>query len=308
MPDVLFLQELGGQSGLATGHTVTKDLTLNGVEYVVYVHNSPKAHLNTAILVNSELNPSTPQFTPLPAGLFLQLRLGTAPFALASLHLPHDQREDAFDVWTTTMEQITQALALVPVSHSVLVGGDFNQPLHTSQDTFSPMAQLRMLLARFRLRISEDIGPTWHARGLETLLDFLLFRHEGMLSSANKREDLRLALPSDHDLVVMRFQSAPRARHRRRTRQDRCGRWCLVTEQWDKALAQLPDEPSEADVSAAFATCCFRPKFPRYRDSELIRDLIRRRKISTSIEERSALAQEISARQRKFKKINCGID
>ncbi|CAE7218312.1 Ctsb [Symbiodinium microadriaticum] len=234
-------------------------------------------------------------------GLFLQLKLGAASFALASLHLPHDQREDAFDVWTSTIEQVTQALGNVPVGHSVMVGGDFNQPLHTTQDTFSPMAQLRLLIARFRLRISEDVGPTWHARGLEAPLDFLLFRHEGMIGSAIKREDLRMALPSDHDLVLMHFQAAPRARNRNRIRRDRCGRWCLQTEQWGSALAQLPDDPSESDLSAAFWTCSFRPKFPRYRDSELIRDLIRRRKISTSIDERTALAQEIACRRAEDK-------
>ncbi|OLQ02220.1 hypothetical protein AK812_SmicGene14963 [Symbiodinium microadriaticum] len=202
--------------------------------------------------------------------LFLQLRFGTAPFALASLHLPHDQREDAFDVWTSTIEHVTQALGNVPVGHPVMIGGDFNQPLNTAQDTFSPMAQLRLLIARFRLRITEDVGPTWHARGLEAPLDFLLFRNEGMLGSATKREDLRLALPSDHDLVLTCFQAAPRARNRNRMRRDRCGRWCLQTEQWDSALAQLPEDPSEADLSAAFLTCSFRPKFPRYRDSEQV--------------------------------------
>ena len=286
---------------MGVGHSITKDLTLNGTEYVVYLHNPPKSHLATAILVSSELNPSTPQFGSFPAGLFLQLKLGSASFALASLHLPHDQREDAFDVWTSTFEQVTQALGNVPVGHSVLVGGDFNQPLHTTQDTFSPMAQLRLLIARFRLRISEDVGPTWHARGLEAPLDFLLFRHEGMIGSATKREDLRMALPSDHDLVLTHFQAAPRACSRNRIRRDRCGRWCLQTEQWDSALAQLPDDPSEADLSAAFWACSFRPKFPRYRDSELIRDLIRRRKISVSIDERTALAQEIACRRAEDK-------
>ncbi|OLQ13632.1 hypothetical protein AK812_SmicGene2272 [Symbiodinium microadriaticum] len=234
-------------------------------------------------------------------GLFLQLRFGAAPFALASLHLPHDQREDAFDVWTSTIEHVTQALGNVPVGHPVMIGGDFNQPLNTAQDTFSPMAQLRLLIARFRLRITEDVGPTWHARGLEAPLDFLLFRHEGMLGSAIKREDLRLALPSDHDLVLTHFHAAPRARDRNRIRRDRCGRWSLQTEQWDSALAQLPDDPSEADLSAAFQTCSFRPKFPRYRDSELVRDLIRRRKISVNIDERTALAQEIACRRAEDK-------
>ena len=286
---------------MGVGHSLTKDLTLNGTEYVVYLHNPPKSHLATAILVSSELNPSTPHFVPLPSGLFLQLRFGTAPFALASLHLPHDQREDAFDVWTSTIEHVTQALGNVPAGHPVMIGGDFNQPLNTAQDTFSPMAQLRLLIARFRLRITEDVGPTWHARGLEAPLDFLLFRNEGMLGSATKREDLRLALPSDHDLVLTCFQAAPRARNRNRMRRDRCGRWCLQTEQWDSALAQLPEDPSEADLSAAFLTCSFRPKFPRYRDSEQVRDLIRRRKISVNTDERTALAQEVACRRAEDK-------
>ncbi|CAE7826253.1 Ttn, partial [Symbiodinium necroappetens] len=248
------------------------DLSLNGTEYVAYLHNPPKR-------------------------LFLQLKVGSAPFALVTIHLPHDQREDAFDVWTSTLEQLTQALGNVPVGHSVFVGGDFNQPLHNTQDTFSPMAQLRLLLARFRLRVSEDVGPTWHARGLEAPLEFILFRHEGMLGSATKCEDLRVALPSDHDLVSVRFQAALQAHNRNRRRRDRCGRWCLQTERWEDALAQMPDDPTEADLSSAFSSCSFRPKFPRYRDSELIRDLIRRRKVSVNSDERAALAQEIAYRR-----------
>ena len=135
----------------------------------------------------------------------MELFLGADRFRLGSLHLPYEQREDSTDVWQNTLESCTQVLATFPSQNPVFLGCDLNQPLHVAVDHFPPLVQLRLLMSRFLLRPSDDVGPTWHARGLSAAIDFVLFRHPGMLGVTTSRADIRLALPSDHDMVQVSF-------------------------------------------------------------------------------------------------------
>ena len=169
------------------------------------MHNTFRAHLATAVAVQVDFQPARPVFSALAAGFLVELFLGADRFRLGSLHLPYEQREDSTDVWQNTLESCTQVLATFPSQNPVFLGCDLNQPLHVAVDHFPPLVQLRLLMSRFLLRPSDDVGPTWHARGLSAAIDFVLFRHPGMLGVTTSRADIRLALPSDHDMVQVSF-------------------------------------------------------------------------------------------------------
>ena len=157
-PEILCLQEVGGESRLQVGQTVTRDLIIGDVEYVVYLHNTTKAYHAVAVAVQTRLSPAKPCFTALSVGLAVELFLGPARFFLASLHFPYEQRSDAVDVWMDAIETLTLSLAAFPSQRSVFLGCDLNQTLHTEVDHFAPVVQLRLLLARFLLQTSEYVG------------------------------------------------------------------------------------------------------------------------------------------------------
>ncbi|CAE7233959.1 pol [Symbiodinium sp. CCMP2592] len=259
-------EEVGGFSHLQVGQTITLDLFIGDSEYVVYVHNTTKAHLATAVAVQSAMEPSAPKFTSLSAGFLVELFLGSSHFLLGSLHLPYEQRNDATEVWLDSLESFTVVLSSLSPCCTVFVGADLNQPLYVEVDNFPAVAQLRLMAARFMLRFSDDVGDTWHARGLSAPIDFILFRHQGMLGHTTKREDLRLALPSDHDMV----------------------------QAWATQFASLPQAHTAEDLSSVFAKVRFRQASLRYRDSEEIKELIRQRKVAQDPVLRAALALEIA--------------
>ena len=78
-PEILCLQEVGGESRLQVGQTVTRDLIIGDVEYVVYLHNTTKAYHAVAVAVQTRLSPAKPCFTALSVGLAVELFLGPAP-------------------------------------------------------------------------------------------------------------------------------------------------------------------------------------------------------------------------------------
>ncbi|CAE7710399.1 RTase [Symbiodinium sp. CCMP2592] len=239
------------------------------------------------------MEPSRPKFTALSAGFLVELFLGSSHFLLGSLHLPYQQRNDATEVWLDTFESFTLALSSLPPCCTVFVGADLNQPLYVDVDSFPPVAQLRLLAARFMLRFSDDVGATWHARGLEAPIDFILFRHPGMLGTTTKRDDLRLALPSDHDMIQVHFSFCRKAQGRVRSSSN-CGRWCFSPEKWAAQFEALPEDHSVEDLGRAFAEVRYRQLSLRYRDSEDLKELIRQRKVASDPVLRASLALEIT--------------
>ena len=165
----------------------------------------------------------------------------------------------------------------------MFLGCDLNQTLHAEVDHFAPVVQLRLLLARFLLQTSEYVGDTWHARGLGAAIDYVLFRHQGTVGTTVSRSDVRLALPSDHDMVQVRFAVCTKAATRQR-KSTGCGRWAFSGEDWAKVLEGMPRDHSEEDFA----------RFLRYRDSPEIKELIRRRKIAGDADLRAALVLEIT--------------
>ena len=110
-PEVLCLQEVGGEARLQVGQTSTRDLFIGDVEYVVYVHNTTKAHHAVAVAIQTRLAPAKPCFTAFAVGLGVELFLGPARFFLASLHFPYEQRSDATDEWMDAIEGLTLSLS-----------------------------------------------------------------------------------------------------------------------------------------------------------------------------------------------------
>ena len=103
-PDVLFLQEVGGQLNLETG--VSKStLWLAGEEFVLHVINlidSEKANRAQGILFKASLASLDLQVlssVPLPTGLMLHAKHSLGSFHLASFHLLHSNRSDVEQVW-----------------------------------------------------------------------------------------------------------------------------------------------------------------------------------------------------------------
>ena len=86
------LQEVGGFAHLQQGQTITNDVRIGDVEYVVYVHNTFRAHLATAVAVQVDLEPARPVFAALAAGFLVELFLGADRFLLGSLHLPYTSK------------------------------------------------------------------------------------------------------------------------------------------------------------------------------------------------------------------------
>ena len=292
-PEILCLQEVGGEARLKVGQTSTRDLFIGDVEYVVYVHNTAKAHHAVAVAIQTRLAPAKPCFTAFAVGLGVELFLGPARFFLASLHFPYEQRSDATDVWMDAIEGLTLSLSSFPSQHSVFLGCDLNQTLHAEVDHFAPVVQLRLLLARFLLQTSDYAGDTWHARGLGAAIDYVLFRHQGTVGTTVSRPDVRLALPSDHDMVQVRLAVRVKAATRQR-KSTGCGRWALSGEDWAKVLEGMPLDHNEEDLARAFRQGSFRHKFLKYRDSPEIKELIRRRKIAGDADLRAALVLEIT--------------
>ena len=97
------------------------------------------------------------------------------------------------------------------------------------------MLHHRQFLARTGLEVSPPQGDTWVARGSSSAIDFFLFRIFRLPRTEVqfwKREDLRIALPSDHNAVGMTLslQGVSGPKLRRRQRSTLCGKWGMSAE------------------------------------------------------------------------------
>ena len=235
------------------------------------------------------------------AGLSVHGCMFKNSWMLTTLHLPHAHRADAVDVWRTTLAQTQDFLSSVPFGCQVLIGHDLNQDAHADVDEFDGMMHYRQFVSRAGLDLSALLGATWVARGTESSIDFLLFRIRGAELHFWKRDDLRVALPSDHNAVgaTVQFREVSRVK-KRRLRQTLCGKWHIDAEQFFAALQHMPEWDQGAIANAARVPgVSSRPPSLRYRDPADIKTLIDRRKAVRDPDARAALMQEIHQMRRE---------
>ena len=200
-PDVITLQEIGNVQGLALGTRREEFMQVAGREFVVYVVNPELSHRCSAILVACEFEFVLKEFVVHGVGLSVRGCMLGRQFFIAGLHLPHAHRPDALEVWRNSLTSLQESLDRCDTDATVLVGHDLNQDAHADVDVFEGMLHYRQLLARTGLELSPPQGRTWVARGSESSIDFFLFRVPHSEVSFWVREDLRMALPSDHNAV-----------------------------------------------------------------------------------------------------------
>ena len=85
----------------------------------------------------------------------------------------------------------------------------------------------REMLFQTSLHVSPPLGDTWQARGSSSPMDFFLYQRRGFEVSFEKRQDLRMALPSDHNAIIMTatFRGRASLKRRMRPRRTLCGKW-----------------------------------------------------------------------------------
>ena len=138
------------------------------------------------------------------------------------------------------------------------------------------------------------VGSTWEARGEFSTIDWFMFRWPRTETLAHLRPDLRTALPSDHNPLVVVFAGRVGLRERPRRPMHGCGRWS-VPEAPLQALARDPHHVFDQD---SFAKVCRQhgTRLPnrRYRDPPEVLELIRKRNLATDPVERARLASEVA--------------
>ena len=202
-PDILMLQELGGVKELPEGHTSTRDFHLGEMQYTVFLANPTDSFRCSALCVSQQLLTEPSACTIHRFGILPRLSLQGRKWLVGSLHFPHAQREDAVGSWQAGIEQLAQELLQLRSCDVAILGCDVNQDLHADVDEFHGMPFLRGLMRLHGLEPSRDLGPTWHARGVSSPIDFFLLRTPRLHIQCSRRQDLRLALPSDHDPLSM---------------------------------------------------------------------------------------------------------
>ena len=202
-PEILFFQEVGDVRDLAEG-TYFQDLfVVAGHDFVGYgyVANPRHSWRSSVILVACALEFQLLHVHVLDIGLYIAGCMLHETWHCMTLHFPHAHRPDAADVWRNSCAAVQELLGPVPVRQKILVGHDLNQDVHAPVDAFPGMLHYRQLLARTSLEISPPQGDTWYARGSSSAIDFVLFRLKHVEVTYWKRQDYRVALPSDHDAV-----------------------------------------------------------------------------------------------------------
>ena len=214
-------------------------------------------------------------------------------FGFGTAHLPHQQRPDAEDVWLSDLSKIDELLACSRHHDVILLGIDANQNVMNSSPCFAALSRLQMLDLYRGLEFSSPHADTWVARGESSTIDWFLFRWPMVETTYHLREDLRLALPSDHNPLVGLFRGRtgladrpPRPRHG-------CGRWKVDGSKIEAAAS----DPNFAFSQESFASLCrkhsVRMPSRRYKDPPQVQELIRKRKVSQDYSERARLAAEV---------------
>ena len=294
--DILCFQELGDVRGLAEGSSRTVLETIAGKEYQLFIANPKLSHRCSAVGVALDLEFNARQVHVHDFGILVFGQMHGVPWLLCSLHFPHQQRPDALKAWEEGVSDLLQHLTGLRWDHNIVVGHDLNQNLHAEFDEFEGMMHYREMIFQAGLQTSPALGDTWHARGISSAIDFFLHQVRGAELSFHKREDLRIALPSDHDAMVMTFSLRRPGTSKRRVRPPRtlCGKWTVATGALWEELSGTANWDDEV-LNRAFRCpgVSHRPKSLRYQDPPHIRELISRRKRAKDPDERTALMQEV---------------
>ncbi|CAE7039354.1 HET-E1, partial [Symbiodinium sp. KB8] len=209
-------------------------------------------------------------------------------------------RCSAILVWERGVSSLLGLLSGLPWQTNILIGHDLNQNLHASVDEFVGMMHYREFIFQTSLTPSPPLGNTWIARGSASPIDFFLHQVRGAEMTFHKREDYRMALPSDHNAVgiVVTYRDKTARRTRKRPPRTLCGKWVVSGEALWGELQEQP-EWDDAALCRAFRApgVSSRPPSLRYRDPEEIRDLIKARTLSKDEWHRAALMQEIHQRR-----------
>ena len=300
-PQIMFLQEVGDVKDVALGGHDERLCEVAGVEFVGYVANPTLSHRCMAVLVACEFDFLLQGIQVHDAGLSVHGCMFKNSWMLTSWHLPHAHRSDSVEVWRTTLSQTQDFLGSAPPGCQVLIGHDLNQDAHADVDEFDGMMHYRQFVHRAGLDLSAPLGATWVARGTDSAIDFLLFRIRGAEMCFWKRDDLRIALPSDHCAVgaTVQFREVSRMK-RRKLRQTLCGKWHIDAEQFFAALQDVPVWDQRV-IAAAARRPGVSTRLPtlRYRDPPDIKDLIDRRKATRDPDARAAFMQEIHQTRRE---------
>ncbi|CAE7686334.1 pfp [Symbiodinium microadriaticum] len=203
-PDILCLQELGDVRNLGEGCSKVDTEIVAGREYQLFIANPSLSHRCTAILVALDLEFVHKHVHVHEFGIILHGTMHDTPWLLMSLHFPHQQRRDAPETWERGISHLMFHLTGVAWDMNVILGHDLNQDLHAVHDEFVGMLHYREMLFQTGLQTSPPLGSTWVARGSESPIDFIAYQIRGAEVSFTKREDLRVALPSDHNAVCMK--------------------------------------------------------------------------------------------------------
>ena len=294
-PDILCLQELGDVRNLGEGSSKVDTEIVAGREYQLFIANPALSHRCSAILVALDLEFVHKHVHVHEFGIILHGTMHDTPWLIMSLHFPHQQRRDAPETWERGVSHMMSHLTDTAWELNVIIGHDLNQDLHSTHDEFVGMLHYREMLFQTGLQTSPPLGSTWVARGSESPIDFILYQIRGAEVSFSKREDLRLALPSDHNAICMNILFRGRRTHpRRRPPRTLCGKWHVATDQLLQELQHV-DTWSDSTLAQAFRApgVSSRPPSLRYADTPDIKELIRRRKCSQDSWQRAALMQEI---------------
>ena len=275
-----------------------------GREYQVVVANPPLSHRCSAFLIALDCEFVCKHVHVHEFGVVVTGTMHDMNWVFACLHFPHQQRPDAPEVWERGISSLLNLLSGCSWQTNILIGHDLNQNLHASVDEFVGMLHYREFVFQTSLNASPDLGDTWVARGSSSPIDFYLHQIRGAETSFHKREDYRIALPSDHNAVGIEVVFRDKTVRHRRKRPPRtlCGKWQVACEPLLEHLKEQ-DVWDDSTLCRAFRApgVSSQPPTLRYRDPEEVRELIRSRSQSRDEWQRAALMQEIHQRRTEAK-------
>ena len=290
------LQEVGDVRNLPEGTTRVDTEVIAGREYQLFIANPALSHRCSVVLLALDLEFVNKHVHVHDFGIIVSGTMHDTSWLLMSLHFPHQQRRDAVDVWERGVSNVMTHLTGLAWDTNVIIGHDLNQDAHSLHDEFVGMLHYREMVFQSGLQTSPPLGSTWKARGSESPIDFFLHQIRGAELRFYKREDLRIALPSDHNTVCMHvtFRSKRTKARRKRPARTLCGKWIVSPDSlWEQIQGLRTWD--DAAVARAFRGdgVSRRPQSLRYVDPPYIKDLIVSRRDSKDEWQRTALMQEI---------------
>ena len=233
-PDVLCLQEVGGLNGIREVQALP--FAIGKQSYTAYCLDTPESWRGVCVAVRKELIAAVTQTLPHPFGVMARLRLQGTDWYFGSLHFPHDNRQASLETWASGIQILEEFILSARIQDRIVIAADVNQDLSKELDTFAQVPRLRACIRLTGLDVLVPDRDTWHARGISTKIDFLLVRAPGLDFRMLVRDDLRLALPSDHSALTLNLFSRIPFYRRLPWVTRRCGKWSVSEDAVAKAL------------------------------------------------------------------------